>query len=279
MSNGGFGWAINFSSPLTPDQFEDLKDQQDNWQTTWAIAQAAYAAAQMYLADKALDASKDAAEKQYDIADRQQRIAEEEFSRYKQHFALCENKTIDEECARPEYKEDINSQVARAGLTIRLQFTKQRELLQRRRSRYCVGAYIASERELAIAEVQAIAQAQEQARRFLEERQFSRRQEFFNRKLQLFNIGRNIQGNSLTGYANAAATYNVGSQYEVQGRNQFYGAVLSGLGGVIGALVPSSNTPIGWGQGYRSANNIGSTMYGNGYFGPATPLQPNIQMY
>ncbi|GJH22791.1 hypothetical protein CBA19CS22_39635 [Caballeronia novacaledonica] len=49
---------------------------QDDWRTTWAIAQAAYAAAQVLLANNALKPAQDAADKQYDIANRQQDMAQ-----------------------------------------------------------------------------------------------------------------------------------------------------------------------------------------------------------
>lgn len=250
-------WAASLQTPLTEQQFEKLVEEQEKWRDRWAIAQAAYASAQVYLADRALDAAKDQAEKQYDIADRQQKIAELEYKRYSTYFAPCEDKSVSEECARPEYQEDIEEQVRRAGLAVKMQLSRERELLNRRRVRYCVGAYIAGERELAIREVQLVAQAQEQTRRYLEEREFNRQQVYFDRKTQMLNLGKGIPAQTIQAYGAVAQGYAAGGEVELAARNQFYGSVLSGLGGLIGAFVPNVNTPLGGIQGSRQASSIG----------------------
>lgn len=231
--------------------------QQDKWFAAWAIAQAAYAAAQTLLANNALDAAKDAAAKQYNIANRQQNIAEEEYARYKQHFAACENKTIDEECARPEYSEDIEAQANRAVVEVRKQFSLARQQLQRRRQRYCIGSIIYQEQQLAVEEARAIAQAKEKVRRYLEERQESRRDKYFNRKLQLFNIGRNIKADAIGEFGKAAQGIAAGTNVELAARNQFYGAIMSSLGGVMGAFLPQRQMGYSFSQGQRFGSSIG----------------------
>ncbi|SIO50496.1 hypothetical protein SAMN05444172_2573 [Burkholderia sp. GAS332] len=237
-------------------------DQQDKWQLIYSISQAAYAAAQTLLANNALEAATDAADKQYDIANRQQTIAETEYARYSAHFAPCENATIDEECARPEYTEPIEDEANRAAVDVRAQFAISRQQLQRRRSRYCVGAVIAQERTFAVEEARAVAEGKERARRFLEERQESRRDKYFNRKLQMFNIGRGIKADAVGEFGQAAQGIARGTEIELAGRNQYYGAILSSLGGLMGAILPNSSVP----QASRSAASIG----GVGSYGSVT---------
>lgn len=232
-------------------------EQQKDWRIAWGIAQAAYAAAQTLLANNALEAAKDAAEKQYEIADRQQQIAESEYARYSAHFAVCEDATINEECARPEYVEPIEDQANRAIVDIRRQFGIARAQAQRRRNRYCIGSVIAIDRQLSIDEARAGGEAKERVRRFLEERQESRRDKFFNRKIQLFNIGRNIQASSVTEMNTAAQGFQRGSDIELAGRNQFYGAILSSLGGLMGAGLSAVGTPSP--QGMRTGSSIGGS--------------------
>jgi len=234
-------------------------DQQSNWRYVWAAAQAAYAAAQTLLANNALKAAEDQAEKQYDIANRQQTIADNEYARYSAHFAPCENATIDAECARPEYTEPIEDQANRAAVDIRVQFANTRQQLDRRRNRYCIGAAIAMDRTLAIEEARGVGEAKERARRFLEDREFNRQQKYFDRKLQMFNIGRNIQATSISGLNTAAQTFERGGEIESAARNQFYGAILSSLGGLIGAGVSAYSTPsFGSPQGGRTGFSIGA---------------------
>ncbi|WP_333679857.1 hypothetical protein [Dyella sp.] len=211
------------------------KDNQSDWLLAWGIAQAAYAAAQVLLAEKSYDAAKDAADKQYDIANRQQTIADDEYARYSAHFAPCENATIDAECARPEYTEDIETEANRAVADIRRQFTVARQQLQRRRQRYCVGPMLAQERQLAIEEARAVADAKEKVRRYLEERQEQRRDKYFNRKLQLFNIGRGIKADAIGELNQSLAGVTAGNDIALAARNQYYGAILSSFGGLIGA--------------------------------------------
>lgn len=227
--------------------------QQSDWRTAWEIAQAAYAAANVLLANNALKAATDAADKQYDIADRQQAIAEEEYARYSAHFAPCENATVDEECARPEYTEPIEDEANRAATDIRVQFGLVRQMAQRRRDRYCIGSIIAFDRQMAIEEARGVAEAKERTRRYLEERQEQRRDKYFNRKLQLFNIGRNIKADAVTEFRTAAQGFSTGSDIELNARNQYYGAILSSLGGMIGAFLPNGSVP----QASRSAAAIG----------------------
>lgn len=223
--------------------------EQSAWRSSWTIAQAAYAAAQVLLANNALEAAKDAADKQYEIADRQQVIAEQEYARYSAHFAPCENTTIDEECARPEYAEDIEAQANQAVVDVRRQFTIARQQLQRRRHRYCIGPLLAQERELAIEEARVISEAKEKVRRYLEERQENRRDKYFNRKLQLFNIGRGIKADAVGELARSAQGIAAGTDIELAARNQFYGAILSSFGGLLGSFLPRSpQAPTGFGR-------------------------------
>ncbi|OLL27474.1 hypothetical protein BTH42_32015 [Burkholderia sp. SRS-W-2-2016] len=246
--------------------------QQSDWRTAWAISQAAYAAAQVLLANNALNAAKDAADKQYDIADRQQNIAEEEYARYSAHFAPCENATVDIECARPEYTEPIEDEANRAATEIRVQFGLSRQQAQRRRNRYCIGAVIALDRTMAIEEARSVAEAKERTRRYLEERQEQRRDKFFNRKLQLFNIGRNIKADAVNELRASAEGIGRGTDIELAARNQYYGAILSSLGGLIGAFLPNSSVP----QASRSAASIGGvSSFGSvSSFGGATLMGP-----
>lgn len=235
------------------------KEQQDKWLAAWAIAQSAYAAAQVLLANNALDAAKDAADKQYELANRQLTIAEEEYARFTSHFAPCEDATIDAECARPEYTEPIDDQANRAVVEIRAQFANVQQQAQRRRNRYCIGATIAADRQLQIEQARATGEAKERVRRFLESRQFDRQQVYFNRKLQLFNIGRGMPAEAVSAIGNAAGMMQRGSDIELAARNQFYGAILSGLGGVMGAGLSyyMGPSPVGTTQGARSGSSIG----------------------
>ncbi|MGF6936855.1 hypothetical protein OKW41_006017 [Paraburkholderia sp. UCT70] len=256
--------ALESDKALREQQQKNLEEwqkQQENWRDAWIVAQAAYAAAQTLLANNALEAAKDAAEKQYEIADRQQQIAEREYERYSAHFAACEDATIDAECARPEYLEPIEQEANRAIVDIRRQFGIARAQAQRRRNRYCIGSVIAIDRQLSIDEARAGGEAKERVRRFLEERQESRRDKFFNRKIQLFNIGRNIQASSVTEMNAAAQGFQRGTDIELAARNQFYGAILSSLGGLMGAGLSMVGAPTGFGsaQGGRTSSSIGGS--------------------
>ncbi|MBN3777448.1 hypothetical protein G3O06_07770 [Burkholderia sp. Ac-20345] len=249
---------------------------QNEWLTAWAVAQAAYAAAQVLLANNALEAAKDAANKQYDLANRQLTIAEEEYARFKAHFAPCEDATIDAECARPEYTEPIEDEANRAVVEIRAQFSNAQQQAQRRRNRYCIGATIATDRQLVIDQARASGEAKERVRRYLENRQFDRQQIYFNRKLQLFNIGRGMPAEAIQGIGTAASLLQRGSDLELAARNQFYGAILSGLGGVMGAGLSAymGPSPVSSTQGARSGSSIGGfggfssvTSFGAGFGG------------
>ncbi|CAE6958581.1 hypothetical protein [Paraburkholderia domus] len=251
---------------------EAWSEQQDDWRIAWAVAQAAYAAAQTLLANNALNAAKDAADKQYDIANRQQNIAEEEYARYSAHFAPCENVTVDTECARPEYTEPIEDEANRAATDIRVSYALARQMAQRRRDRYCVGSMIAFDRQTAIEEARSVAEAKERTRRYLEERQEQRRDKYFNRKLQLFNIGRNIKADAVSELRMAAEGIGRGTDIELAARNQYYGAILSSIGGLIGAFLPNSTVP----QTSRSAAAIGgvSSFGSTTSFGGAPMMGP-----
>jgi hypothetical protein len=237
---------------------ETWEKTQEKWMVAWAIAQGAYAAAQVLLANNALDAAKDAADKQYDLANRQMVIAEEEYARFKEHFAPCENATADEECARPEYTEPIEDEANRAVVEVRMQFSNAQLQLQRRRNRYCVGAAIAGDREFAIQQALAVGQAKERARRFLEGRQFDRQQVYYNRKMQALNLGRGMPAQAIQGIGAAANLTAQGTEIALAARNQFAGAILSGLGGLLGAGVSAYAGPVSpFGQGGRMGTGIG----------------------
>jgi len=231
------------------------KDAQDSNRLAWATAQAAYAAAQTYLADKAEAAAEDQAYKQWSIADRQQTIADDEYTRYKTYFAPCEDTTVTTECARPEYTEDIETEATRITVDVRKQFALARQMLERRRTRYCIGAVIASERTLTIEEAIAVANGKEKVRRYLEQRQEQRRDKYFNRKLQLFNLGRGLRGDALSELQAASVSDTRGSDIELAARNQYYGSILSSVGGLLGAGVQmASSSPR---QAQRSSFGIG----------------------
>ncbi|SAK62663.1 hypothetical protein AWB76_03289 [Caballeronia temeraria] len=207
--------------------------QKEGW-ATWLGAQTGYAIAQTLLADNALKAAQDQAEKQYDIANRQQLIAEQEYARYSEHFAPCENATVDEECARPEYTEPIEDEANRAAVDIRVQFGNVRQQLDRRRNRYCIGAYFAADRTLAIEQARAVGEGKERARRYLEDRQFNRQFKYFDRKMAILNLGRGIKADATSIFGNAAQTFDRGGEIEIAARNNFNSAVLSSIGGVLG---------------------------------------------
>jgi uncharacterized membrane protein YgcG len=232
---------------------------QTDWLEAWVVAQAAYAAAQVLLANNALDAAKDAAEKQYDLADRQLVIAEAEYARFTAHFAPCEDATIDAECARPEYTEPIEDEANRAVVEVRMQFANAAQQAQRRRNRYCIGATVATDRTFAVEQARAVGERKEQTRRYLENRQFDRQQVYFNRKLQMFNIGRGMPADAIQGIGNAAGIMQRGTDLELAARNQYYGSILSGLGGVMGAGISAfmGPSPVGTTQGSQSGSSIG----------------------
>lgn len=232
---------------------------QNKWLIAWGVAQAAYAAAQTLLANNALDAAKDAAEKQYDLANRQLTISEEEYARFTAHFAPCENAMIDAECARPEYTEPIEDEANRAVVEIRMQFANVQQQAQRRRNRYGIGATIATDRQLQIEQARATGEAKERVRRFLENRQFDRQQVYFKRKVGVLELGRGMPAQSIQGIGSAAAALQRGSDMELAARNQFYGAVMSSIGGVLGAGVSVFTVPSSAGttQGMRGGANIG----------------------
>jgi hypothetical protein len=121
---------------------------------------------------------------------------------------------------------------------------------------------IAQERQLAIEEARSIAQAKEKVRRYLEERQESRRDKYFNRKLQLFNIGRNIKADAVGEFGKAAHSMAAGADTEMAARNQFYGAVMSSLGGVMGAMLPQRQSSFGGFGGFNQGQRFGSSIGG-----------------
>lgn len=250
--------ATNWQNTLSTSRGKDRDAwtaAQDANRLAYATAEAAYAAAQTLLAGNALEAANDQAEKQYDIANRQQIIADDEYKRYTQHFAPCEDTTVDTECARPEYVEDIETEATRAVVDVRKQFALARLQLERRRVRYCVGSIIASERTLAIEEAVAVAAAKEKVRRYLEQRQEQRRDKYFNRKLQLFNLGRGLKADALSEMSAASIADSRGADIELAARNQYYGAILSSVGGLLGAGVSAASSfPL---QGRRSSFGIG----------------------
>jgi hypothetical protein len=94
---------------------------------------------------------------------------------------------------------------------------------------------LARERQLAIEEARAVADVKEKVRRYLEERQEQRRDKYFNRKLQLFNIGRGIKADAIGELNQSLAGVTAGNDIALATRNQYCDAILSSFGGLIGA--------------------------------------------
>lgn len=281
------GQWLNGSQQATQDAINAWKTYQEEFLIAWAVAQAAYAAAQVLLANNALKAAENLADQQYDLADRQLTIAEQEYARFTEYFAPCENATVSQECARPEYTEPIYDEQQRAIVGVRAAFANSQQQANRNRQRYCFGAFIGVERTMAIEQARTAAQTTEQVRRFLEDRQFNRQQVYYNRKLQILNLGRGLPAEAISGIQSAAAIDLQGDQMVTAARNQFYGAILSGLGGVMGAgisafLGPSPVTMQGLNNGmgiggynsFTSVSNFGGTsttgasaLFGQSYSG------------
>lgn len=229
---------------------------QEKYLDYWKIAQAAYGAAATLLAKNIYEASKHATDKQFDIADRQEQRAKEAFDRYNRIYAPCEDKTVQKECSRPEYKEDIDEQVKRAGISIYKIKAKSLDNLKAIRSRYCAGAFCDTTKELELETLKELAKNQNAIRRFLEEREFNRDTHYFNRKLQLFNVGNKIEANALNIESQSLAVRANAEQIRDQARQQFYGSILSSLGGILGAFGPTVPThgSMGYTGGFGISN-------------------------
>jgi len=257
-----------------------LKQWQTEWLAAWVAAQAATAAAQVLLANNALQAAENAANQQYDLANRELSIAEAEYARFTEYFAPCENASVQEECARPEYTEPIEKEANRAAVETRVQFANAMQQMQRRRNRYCVGSMVAAERTFAIEQARAVAGAKEQVRRYLEDRQFQRQQTYFDRKMRVLSMGRNLPTEAISGINNAASIDSRGQEWALAARNQFLSAISRGIGNVIGAGVSAFVGPVPLqnsflssagpliGNSFSSVTSFGSVPGASTMFGP-----------
>lgn len=213
-----------------------------------------------YIAGKQRDLVRSIANDQAALANRQLVIAEKEYCRYATVFAPVEDATMAAAAADPRYVPQYALHMGRARNDAARAFGKAITGLNRRLSRYCAGANANLLREIHTEWARTEVDAVNHVWRYEELQAWRRDDVQFNRKLQLFNVGRSLQAGA-TGDTRAATA-------AIGGANE---ALLSGMGGYYGALQASFGRYSGYLLQQSRANGLQSFGMGVGALGRGLP--------
>lgn len=188
----------------------------------------------------------------YDLADRQLVIAEEEYARYKEKYAPCEDALAAEICAMECEPPDYDTRADRATRDVRIQFSRAREQVLRSRNRYCFADTMRSVCDMAKAEALATVQARDLAYRYAETRYELLDEKRWNRRLAIFQLGRDIKTGQSSDYTSALpyATSALGAKQAAL--DNFLGTLSGGIGTIANAYTAKNyyrDMPPQFGQG------------------------------
>lgn len=274
----GTNWQVCPVDASFSDYAAHDTTQQDAWRAAYEDAAEKARAAAFYQAAQAVviagiqaAAADNAADKQYDIANRQMQIAEEEYQRYKDHFICVEHALADDACVDELYAPDYETRANRAIVDVRKQFSEARSKLSRIRSRYCLADFSRDLCDLEVQEAKAIAAAKDAAYRYEETEQKAYDDRRFNRRIQVSNLGRNIQAQQVATYTGAMDLANQSIATRLGGINNFLGALSGGISGMIQANMQSQLAPSVYTNMYAGVNapNPYGSAYNFNYGGPS----------
>lgn len=278
----GTSWSVcpvdaTFSAYAAHDS-----QQQDLWRTRYEEAADAARQAAFYQAAQAViiagiqaAAADHAADQQWNIANRQMTIAEEEYERYKEHFICVEHELADDACEDQLYTPDYETRPNRTVVDVRRQFSQARKRLERQRSRYCLNDFGRAMCDLEAKEARATAAGKDAGYRYEESQQIMFDDRRFNRRIQVSNLGRNIQAQQVQTYASAMGMANAAIATRLSGINNFLGAVSGGISGMIQANLATQISPSPFTNAYAGATSPYNFHTGTGshfQYGGPTPL-------
>lgn len=193
-----------------------------------------------YIASKQRDLIRSIANDQASLANRQLVMAEKEYCRYTTVFAPVEDATMAEVAADPRYVPQYELHMGRARNDAARAFGKAITGLNRRLSRYCAGANANLLREIHSEWARTEVDAVNHAWRYEELQAWRRDDVQFNRRLQMFNIGRSLQASATGDMRAATAAIGGANEALMGGMSGYYGALQASFGRFSGYLLQQS---------------------------------------
>lgn len=193
-----------------------------------------------YIASKQRDLIRSIANDQAALANRQLVMAEKEYCRYTTIFAPVEDAMMAAVAADPRYVPQYELHMGRARNDAARAFGKAITGLNRRLSRYCAGANANLLREIHTEWARTEVDAVNHAWRYEELQAWRRDDVQFNRKLQMFNIGRSLQASATGDMRAATAAIGGANEALMNGVSGYYGALQASFGRFSGYLLQQS---------------------------------------
>jgi hypothetical protein len=193
-----------------------------------------------YIASKQRDLIRSIANDQAALANRQLVMAEKEYCRYTTVFAPVEDATMAQVAADPRYVPQYELHMGRARNDAARAFGKAITGLNRKLSRYCAGANANLLREIHSEWARTEVDAVNHAWRYEELQAWRRDDVQFNRRLQLFNVGRSLQASATGDMRAATAAIGGANEALMGGISGYYGALQASFGRFSGYLMQQS---------------------------------------
>jgi hypothetical protein len=208
------------------------------------------------------------ADLQYDIADRQMKISEEEYERYKEIYRPCEDALAEEICAMDCPQVDYDLYADRASRDVTREYSLAREKSQRTRLRYCMADHLTNHYNLDRSEALAKIAIRDAAYRTAEKRNDFLDEKRWERRRQMFTLGRSIQTGQINAFQGAIAP----ATEALQGSQDAFKSLLGTLSGAVGSVAnayyaPQINAPSVFGVDQNSNFNTAWGSYQNGFTG------------
>ena len=193
-----------------------------------------------YIASKQRDLVRSIANDQAGLANRQLVMAEKEYCRYATVFAPVEDATMAQVAADPRYVPQYELHMGRARNDAARAFGKAITGLNRKLSRYCAGANANLLREVHTEWARTEVDAVNHAWRYEELQAWRRDDVQFNRRLQMFNVGRSLQASATGDMRAATAAIGGANEALLGGISGYYGALQASFGRFSGYLMQQS---------------------------------------
>lgn len=193
-----------------------------------------------YIASKQRDLVRSIANDQAALANRQLVMAEKEYCRYATIFAPVEDATMAQVAADPRYVPQYELHMGRARNDAARAFGKAITGLNRKLTRYCAGANANLLREVHTEWARTEVDAVNHAWRYEELQAWRRDDVQFNRKLQMFNVGRSLQASATGDMRAATAAIGAANEGLLGGMSGYYGALQASFGRFSGYLMQQS---------------------------------------
>ena len=204
----------------------------------------------------------------------QQRSAEMLDARYNAHFAPVEDAYMDELGAMGPYvpRYQMVSDLMRQG-AIR-SFDLSKEVILKTRTRYCAGLTGHQLKQITIARAQAESDAVSMAYRYEDAIENARNMDRHNKRINMFQVGRNLNAQALQTAGSTASAYGVLANGAQAGLNQGISGIFSSVGSIISnrsSVQTGGAATAGVSGGFQSPNSfVGNTginlpSYGGGF--------------